>query len=232
MHLATRVSQPVYHAPDRSRATVVSIPYVGFSQVPWKARKPNKAASNKGETPKTKPLYVACDYATDGATRERTIRTMSLYSFKKISAQEKGERNDGMVSLVSVGDTLLFHCSEYHFETKAKAEDECFPRELSVIPEFSMVAITVKASAEEGAASGYGMNMLKVRPLSPQLSLYSFLSPLGLHLLPSSYAKAQEQVGDSRCIETIRSVVERTNVGFFCKVDSLDTLSLLLLGVR
>ena len=74
------------------------------------------------------------------------------------------------------------------------------------------------------------MNMLKVRPLSPQLSLYSFLSPLGLHLLPSSYAKAQEQVGDGRCIETIRSVVERTNLGFFCKVDSLDSLSLLLLG--
>jgi len=153
----------------RSRATVVSIPYVGFSQVPWKARKPNKAASNKGETPKTKPLYVACDYATDGATRERTIRTMSLYSFKKISAQEKGERNDGMVSLVSVGDTLLFHCSEYHFETKAKAEDECFPRELSVIPEFSMVAITVKASAEERVRDEHAQGAPAVAAAEPLL---------------------------------------------------------------
>lgn len=79
-----------------------------------------------------------------------------------------------------------------------------FPSDVAVFPPFSVVRIMLGAGHMTTASSGYGVSVGSVRAVD--FSLYSYLYPLGLDLLPQSYDLAQKFVEDmSDDCKSIRS---------------------------
>ena len=110
------------------------------------------------------------------------------------------------------------------FENKTYGEN-VFPDDVASFQPYNVVRVMLNAGHMATAGSGYGMSIASVRPV--EFSLYSYLYPLGLDLLPQSYDEAikfVESIVDD--CKTIRSMVERVNVAFCARINKVgSTLS-------
>jgi hypothetical protein len=92
-----------------------------------------------------------------------------------------------------------------------------FPLGLDVIPAFSVIEVVMSAGSLKSFEDGFGVNVSRVRPCP--FSLYSMLGPLGLELLPASYALsvAAAEAG-VELNPGLAKVLETRNTGFFGRI--------------
>lgn len=162
-----------------------------------------------------------CDVAERNG--QRAIAALQVYSFTREGHFDKGPRVDGQHSEIRVGMTIRFKVHPFMYEQKGgrgeqAARDDTFPPELDVIPEFSLVEVTVLPGTTESADKSFGLSIGKIRMLPH--SLYSYLTPVGLPLLPSSFDAAMElakQMAERG--ESIQAMIETQCVSFFGQVD-------------
>lgn len=146
---------------------------------------------------------------------ERVGKSVLMYSFVK-DGQGKGERLDGSVSVVSAGQTFRVRLQDFMYEEK-KGGSNVFPVGLEHIPAFSVVEIMVTPANQGGFEQGYGLSLARVRPCD--FTLYSMCGPLGLGLLPSTYAGSlQLAEGWRETNPGLKRVLEEKNTGFFGRV--------------
>jgi hypothetical protein len=109
-------------------------------------------------------------------------------------------------------------CSCLRFEEKkAGPAAGVFPLGLDVIPAFSVIEVVMSAGSLKSFEDGFGVNVSRVRPCP--FSLYSMLGPLGLELLPASYALsvAAAEAG-VELNPGLAKVLETRNTGFFGRI--------------
>lgn len=154
---------------------------------------------------------------------QRAIAALQVYSFKREGKQDKGPRNDEQTAEIRVGMTIRFKVHSFMYEKKngrdeQAARDDTFPPDLDVLPEFSLVEVTVLPGTTESADKNFGLSIGKIRTLPH--SLYSYLTPVGLPLLPSSFDAAIELAKQTaERGESIQAMVETQCVSFFAQVD-------------
>ena len=96
------------------------------------------------------------------------------------------------------------------------ADQFIFPRDMQFIPEFTVVDMHLMTSHND-TEGGYGCKLKKIALHST--SLYSYLGPESLHLLPDTFNKATElAVERARANLFIHNQFESKNVAFFGKV--------------
>jgi hypothetical protein len=197
--------------------TVVSIPKEGWCYAPYK--KPKKGAKSVRD-PDARPLFEVSDIADRNG--QRAIAALQVYSFKREGKTDKGPRTDEQTAELRVGMTIRFKVQTFMYEKKGGREDsrdDVFPPDLDVIPEFSLVEVMVLPGTTDSAEKNFGLSIAKIRPL--QHSLYSYLTPTGLPLLPSTFDAAMDlakQVAERG--ESIQAMIETQCVSFFAAVDS------------
>ena len=102
--------------------------------------------------------------------------------------------------------TLIIRLQDFMFEERKSEDQSVFPVNPDYIPEFSVVEVMVGAGHSSSAEEGFGLNMSRIRPTP--LSVYSFLYPLGLPLLPRSLEQGLRFMEESADrIKSIRSMV-------------------------
>ena len=198
--------------------TVVAIPKEGWCYAPYK--KPKKGAKAE-RAPDTRPLFEVCDVAERNG--QRAIAALQVYSFRRDGKADKGPRVDEQTAEIRVGMTIRFKVQSFMYEKKGGRDeqaprDDTFPPELDVIPEFSLVEVTVLPGTTESADKSFGLSIGKIRMLSH--SLYSYLTPVGLPLLPSSFDAAMELAKQTaERGESIQAMIETQCVSFYGQVD-------------
>ena len=196
--------------------TVVSIPKEGWCYAPYKKAK--KGAKTVRD-PDARPLFEVSDVADRNG--QRAIAALQVFSFKRDGKSDKGPRNDGQTAELRVGMTMRFKVQTFMYEKKGgrdDSRDDVFPADLDVIPEFSLVEVMVLPGTSESADKNFGLSIARIRPLAH--SLYSYLTPVGLPLLPSTFDTAMElarQVAERG--ESIQAMIETQCVSFFAGVD-------------
>ena len=91
-----------------------------------------------------------------------------------------------------------------------------FPRDMQFIPEFTVVDMHLMTSNNE-TEGGYGCKLKKIALHTT--TLYSYLGPESLHLLPDSFSKASELALErARDNLFIHNQLESKNVAFFGSV--------------
>lgn len=196
--------------------TVVAIPKEGWCYAPYK--KPKKGAKSVRD-PDARPLFEVSDIADRNG--QRAIAALQVYSFNREGKTDKGPRNDGQTAELRVGMTIRFKVQTFMYEKKGgrdDSRDDVFPPDQDVIPAFSLVEVMVLPGTSESADKSFGLSIAKIRPLSH--SLYSYLTPTGLPLLPSTFDAAMElakQVAERG--ESIQAMIETQCVSFFAAVE-------------
>lgn len=198
--------------------------------MPRRRKKPvasKNAAVKAVRDDNAKSLTEFGEWARDDVTMDRVGKSVLLYSFVK-DGTNRGERVDDKISHVEAGRTFKIVLNPFMFEEKnarssgaaAKASSgdrNVFPSDLDEIPAFSVIEVAVNPANSGGFDSGWGINVARIRLC--RFSLYSMLSPLGLHLLPSTHA--QSIAGAEAAVEIspgLRQVLETKNTGFFGRV--------------
>jgi hypothetical protein len=103
------------------------------------------------------------------------------------------------------------------------AEQFIFPRDMQFIPEFSVVDMHLMTSNND-TDNGYGCKLKKISLHST--TLYSYLGPESLHLLPDNFSKASElAVERARDNLFIHNQLESKNVAFFGSVPANSFVS-------
>lgn len=196
--------------------TVVAIPKEGWCFAPYK--KPKKGAQSVRD-PDTRPLFEVSDIVDRNG--QRAIAALQVFSFKREGKSDKGPRNDGQTAELRVGMTIRFKVQTFMYEKKGgrdDSRDDVFPPDLDVIPAFSLVEVMVLPGTTESADKSFGLSIAKIRPLSH--SLYSYLTPTGLPLLPSNFDAAIELAKHvAERGESIQAMIETQCVSFFADVD-------------
>jgi hypothetical protein len=196
--------------------TVVAIPKEGWCYAPYK--KPKKGAATVRD-PDTRPLFEVCDIADRNG--QRAIAALQVYSFRREGKSDKGPRNDGQTAELRVGMTIRFKVQTFMYEKKGgrdDSRDDVFPADLEVIPEFSLVEVMVLPGTSESADKNFGLSIARIRPL--QHSLYSYLTPTGLPLMPSSFDASMDLAKQlTERGESIQAMIETQCVSFFAAVD-------------
>ena len=185
-----------------------------------------KAAAKAVRDDNTKPLTEFGEWARDDVTMDRVGKSVLLYSFLK-DGNNRGERVDDKISHVEAGRTIKIFLNAYMYEEKSSksggaskgspVDRSVFPADLDEIPAFSVIEVAVNPANAGGYESGWGLNVARIRPC--RFSLYSMMSPLGLHLLPQTHA--QSIAGAEAALEIspgLRQVLETKNTGFFGRV--------------
>lgn len=197
--------------------TVVAIPKEGWCYAPYK--KPKKGAKSVRD-PDARPLFEVSDIADRNG--QRAIAALQVYSFKREGKTDKGPRNDEQTAELRVGMTIRFKVQSFMYEKKGGREDsrdDVFPPDLDVIPGYSLVEVMVLPGTSESADKNFGLSIAKIRMLPH--SLYSYLTPTGLSLLPGSFDAAMELAKQTaERGESIQAMIETQCVSFFAKVDS------------
>lgn len=138
------------------------------------------------------------------------IRTLYMYQFHREGKADKGARDESSRAELVVGMTFRVNVQTYMYEDK---NPPVFPSGVSCIPGNSMVEIMIVPSAVNADKPGYGMSVATIRPLSH--TLYSYLYPLGLDLLPGDASSAEAQAADLlKSNPSIASQVEANSVAF------------------
>jgi hypothetical protein len=115
-----------------------------------------------------------------------------------------------------VEQVMTFCVQPFMFDCKKSEswqEQYIFPTDMQFIPEFSVVDMHLMSSNNE-MESGYGCKLKKI--VMHTTSLYSYLGPESLHLLPDSFDKAAE-LAVERAMKNlfIHNQLESKNVAFF-----------------
>jgi hypothetical protein len=121
---------------------------------------------------------------------------------------------------------MTFFVQSFMFDSKKSdngIDQYIFPRDMPFIPEFSVVDMHLMTSHND-TEGGYGCKLKKIT--MHQTSLYSYLGPESLHLLPDSFDKAT-QLAVERGQENpfIHNQFESKNVAFFGKVPENSFIS-------
>jgi hypothetical protein len=146
---------------------------------------------------------------------ERVGQSVQMFSFIK-DGLSRGERVDSAVSTIAAGQTLRVRLQDFMFEDK-KSNNNVFPTNLDTIPAYSVVEIMVNPANQGGFEQGYGLVVARVRPC--EFSLYSMHGPLGLGLLPGSYAASVARAEAwSETNPGLKRVLEDKNTGFFGRI--------------
>lgn len=109
---------------------------------------------------------------------------------------------------------LTFYVHNFMFEKKNDSgEQSIFPRDLPVIPEFTIVDVRVMTSNND-SEGGYGCKLQRIS--LHHTSLYSYMGPESLHLLPESYRSAGD-LAVTRAADNlfIHKLMEGQNVAFY-----------------
>lgn len=148
---------------------------------------------------------------------DRVGKSVLMYSFLKEGNGSRGERVDDKISCVSSGCTIKVTLNDFLFEEKKSVGDasrNVFPKDLDVIPAFSVIEVAVNPANSGGFDEGFGINVTRIRVC--EFTLYSMATPLGLDLLPKTYATS---VTDAQAMVEVspglRRVVETRNTSFY-----------------
>lgn len=165
-----------------------------------------------------KELFELGEWAKNDVTCERVMRSVLVYSFVK-DGQSRGERVDDKISVISSGQTLRTILHDFHYEEKkGGAPAGVFPTGVDVIPPFTVIEVIVTAGNTKAFDDGYAVNLARVRPCTT-FTLYSFLGPLGLDLVPSSYEASVTAAEAAVSVSPgLQKVIEMKNTGFFVRV--------------
>lgn len=120
--------------------------------------------------------------------------------------------------------TFFAHPFLYDAKKSESGVDQfMFPKGIQFIPEFTVVNVHMMTSNNE-TDGGYGIK-LKRFELHPT-SLYSYMGPESLHLLPGTYDRASElAVERARDNQFVHNQFEGTNVAFYAKVPEHSFIS-------
>lgn len=121
---------------------------------------------------------------------------------------------------------MTFFIQPFMFDNKKSengTDQFIFPRDMNFIPEFTVVDMHLMTSNNE-TDNGYGCKLKKI-DLHPT-TLYSYLGPESLHLLPSSFSRAGElAVERAKNNLFIHNQLESKNVVFFGSVPANSFVS-------
>ena len=191
--------------------TVIRVVQPGWCYSPWK--KP-KAGTKGTRGSDSKPLFEVGRKEQDGPIS--VITSLKMFQFEREGKFDKGPRVDESVCELQVGLTLRYNVQAFSYEEK-KGVGSLFPSDIEFIPEYSVVELVVVPGAVDAARPGYGLKFQTIR-LVPQ-SLYSYLSPLGLALLPSTCDASSELTTRLQAENAgIKAMVETIAHVFFAKV--------------
>ncbi|KAJ1466149.1 hypothetical protein T484DRAFT_1862487 [Cryptophyta sp. CCMP2293] len=189
--------------------TVVRVEEAGFSKAPF-AR-----GMSKVKMADAKPLAVI----EDGDLR--------MWSFKKVP-MAKGDRDDTLSFKISAGDTFNIFMDLNKFKEMKRLADpsqHMLPTsdELTVIPAFSLVEVTLASKNSESALDKRScVNILKVRRIESDVSMHSVRGVLGR--LPASLNDAllacSSKAVDMPCIS---QDLVKDKVAFYRKTCNTET---------
>ena len=195
----------------RFNATILGIASIGRASAPNK-----KQAGKYLKQPNTKQLFEAVQ-------DEQNITAVKMYSFRKANSNtDRGEREDDISATLAIGQVLTFWVHDFMYNARDGGRKDgepqmCFPSDMRVIPEFSIIDLHIMSSHSLNVDKGYGINLKKVT-LHPT-TLYSYLTDASLRSLPESYPLSVERATDcSRDSVFIHNQLEVKNTSFFCKV--------------
>ena len=196
----------------RFTVTVLGVS-TGYAYAPYKKPQQGKKVS---KDPNAKPLFEEV-YANG------TVSAVKMYSFKKAKSNfDRDERDDSIVSTLHIGQIVSFFIQPFMYEAREsksnKGEDRTeyiFPPQFDYLPEFTIIdmRVTISNNQTEG---GYGLKLQKVT--LHESTLYSYMGPDALFLLPGSDTQAKE-LGEARQTQNpfICNNLEAKNVAFFAK---------------
>lgn len=199
--------------------TVISIVKEGWCFAPYK--KPKKGAASVRD-PEARPLFEVMEVAERNG--QRAISAVKLFSFRRDGKTDKGPRNEEQTAEIRVGMTIRFKVQGFMYEKKSgrdeqAAREDTFPPDLDVVPEFSLVEVTLLPGTTDSADKNFGMTISKIRMLPH--SLHSYMTPIGLSLLPSSFDSAVDLARNlAENGQSIQAMIETQSVAFFSLVDS------------
>ena len=121
---------------------------------------------------------------------------------------------------------MTFFVQSFMFDNKKSdngADQYLFPRDISFIPEFTIVDMHVMTSHND-TEGGYGCKLKKIA--LHHTSLYSYMGFDGLQLLPDTYVKASE-IAVEKAKENlfIHNQLEGKNVAFYGRVPENSFIS-------
>jgi hypothetical protein len=151
-------------------------------------------ARNMKKGTETKKLFEMIP--GDASTSPAIANAMRLWAYEKKS-MARGPRCDDMPFEVHVGDTIVYFVSPQTFEGM-KMDDptsntNALPVDISVIPEMSLLEITISAKNRDSCLAGSGVRVVTIRLADPSISLYSLLQT-DLPFLPKSQKEYQSLV--------------------------------------
>ena len=114
---------------------------------------------------------------------------------------------------------MTFYIQHFMFginKSESGADQSIFPKDMPFIPEFSVVDMHLMTSHND-TEGGYGCKLKRLE--MHNTSLYSYLGPDNLHLLPRTYDRAVElTVERAKSNQFIHNQFESKDVAFFGKV--------------
>jgi hypothetical protein len=151
-------------------------------------------AKNMKKGTETKKLFEMVP--GDASTSPAIANAMRLWSYEKKS-MARGPRCDDLPFEVHVGDTMIYFVSPQTFEGM-KMDDptsntNALPVDISMIPEMSLLEITISAKNRDSCLAGSGVRVVTIRLADPSISLYSLLQT-DLPFLPKSQKEYQSLV--------------------------------------
>jgi len=189
----------------------------GWAYAPFK--KP-QGVKKVAKDPNAKPLFeIVRD--TDGRTQ-----AVKLFSFKKAKSNfDRDERDDSIQSNLYIGQVISFFVQGFMYEPKestrngSTSQNFIFPQEVEAITPFTVLEMQVMISNNQ-TEGGYGLKLQKVS-LKKMASLYSFMGPESLQLLPETDEAAKALAEErARANPFIHSNLELNNVSFFAKAQA------------
>jgi hypothetical protein len=168
---------------------------VGYGVAPY-ARNMKKGTETKKlfEMIPGVPSSISSD--DDVVMTPATANAMRVWSYEKKS-MARGPRCDDLSFEVHAGDTIIYFVSPQTFEGM-KMDDptsntNALPVDMSVIPEMSLLEITISPKSRESCLAGSGVRVVTIRMAPTSISLYSLLHT-DLPFLPKSQKQYQSIV--------------------------------------
>jgi hypothetical protein len=116
--------------------------------------------------------------STGPTTGTLSTNAMRLWSYEKKS-MARGPRCDDLAFELHAGDTLIYFVSPQTFEgmkmDDATSTTNALPIDIAVIPEMSLLEITISPKSRESCLAGSGVRVMTIRIADPSMSMYSLL---------------------------------------------------------
>ncbi|KAJ1465379.1 hypothetical protein T484DRAFT_1757460 [Baffinella frigidus] len=171
--------------------TLLRVQGAGYGVAPY--------ARNMKKGTVTKKLFEMVP-ATNTQTEQTDVGSkpgmdaMRLYSYEKKS-MARGDRCDDISFELVAGDTIVTFVSAQTFENMkmddADSLTNALPVDIDVIPEMSLLEITISPKSRDACLAGSGVRVVTMRMAPPDLSMYSLM-----HTDLSNIASSQKQYND------------------------------------